>query len=187
MRTVRKAIAAISVVCMIVAWGCVRAEEVGTKKTNANVRVGTYDSRAIAVASVDSERCSKQTEWLKNLKAEQDKAKAEGNQKRVAELEAEGQAHLKLRHKQGFSTAPVDDILANIKDKMPDIAKAANVSAIVSKWDKETLAKYKSAELVDVTMALVDALHPNERQRKWAVEIQKHPPITLEEAENLKD
>ena len=116
-----------------------------------------------------------------------DKAKAEGNQTRVAELEAWGKA-LQIRlHKQGFSTAPVDDILKHIKDKMPEIAKSAGVGPIVSKWDKETLAKYKSAEQVDITMALVDAFHPTEGQLKAAIDIQKKTPISLKEAENIND
>ncbi len=58
---------------------------------------------------------------------------------------------------------------------------------LVSKWDKETLAKHPSAELIDVTMHLVDAFNPNERQRKSAVEIQKHQPISLEEADKIDD
>ena len=158
------------------------AKESGTKTSDAKMRVGTYDSRAIAVAFVGSEAFSK---WMANLKTESDKAKAEGNQKLVAELEAEAQAQQKRLHKQAFSTAPVDNILEHIKDKMSEIAKAAGVGPIVSKWDKDALAKYKSAELVDVTMALVEALHPNERQLKIAKEIQKNSPIPIEEAEKI--
>ena len=58
---------------------------------------------------------------------------------------------------------------------------------IVSKWDKESLAKYKSAEQVDITMALVDAFHPTEGQLKTAIDIQKKTPISLKEAENIND
>ena len=58
---------------------------------------------------------------------------------------------------------------------------------LLSKWDKDGLARYKDAELVDVTMALVDAFSPGERQRKTVIEIQKHEPIPLEQAEQIKD
>jgi hypothetical protein len=154
----------------------------------AKVRVGIYDSRAIAVAFGGSEAFQASTgKQLAALRAEYNEAKAAGNQKRVAELEAQGKAQQVLLHKQGFSTAPVDDILDHIKDKIPGIAKAAGVGPIVSKWDKDALAKYKSAELVDVTMPLVNAFHPIERQLKFAIEIQKQPPISLEEAEKLAD
>ncbi|MFA6290692.1 MAG: hypothetical protein WC637_02860 [Victivallales bacterium] len=157
------------------------AEE-SASPSSAKTRVGVYDSRAIAVAFINSQ-VYKDTDGkkLNEMIAEHDKAKAEGNKKRVDELEAWGKEQQTLLHKQGFSTAPVDGILIHIKDQMPEIAKTAGVVAIVSKWDKETLAKYKSAELVDVTMALVNAFHPTERQLKAAIEIQKHDPLPLEQ------
>ena len=160
------------------------AEESGTKTSDAKMRVGTYDSRAIAVAFVGSEAFSK---WMGDLKVENNKAKVAGDQKRIAELGAEAAARQKLMHKQGFSTAPVDNILDQIKDRLPMIKEKAGVNALVSKWDKAGLTKYKDAELVDITMALVDALNPNDRQRKSAIEIQKHDPIPLEQAESIKD
>ena len=164
------------------------AEDPATRSADAKMRVGVYDSRAILMAFVGS-AAHKASDGKKmaEMRAEYDKAKAEGNQKRVAELDAWGNAQQALLHKQGFSTAPVDDILKHIKDQMPEIGKVAGVGVIVSKWDKETLAKYKSAELVDVTMALVNAFHPTEQQLKASIDIQKQPPISLEEAENIKD
>jgi hypothetical protein len=122
-----------------------------------------------------------------DLKAERDKAKATGDQKRVAELEAEGAARQQIMHKQAFSTAPVTNILEQIKDRLPAIKEKDGVIDLVSKWDKPGLAKYKDAEVVDVTMALVDAFNPNDRQRKSAMEIQKNDPIPLEQAEKIKD
>jgi hypothetical protein len=170
---------------MIVSVVCVSAL---AQEPAAKVRVGIYDSRAIAVAFGGSEAFQASVgKQLAAMRAEYNEAKAAGNQKRVAELEAQGKAQQVLMHKQGFSTAPVDDILDHIKDKMPGIAKAAGVGPIISKWDKDALAKYKSAELVDVTMPLVNAFHPNERQLKFAIDIRKQPPISLEEAEKLAD
>ncbi|MFA5393666.1 MAG: hypothetical protein WC081_01500 [Candidatus Ratteibacteria bacterium] len=147
-------------------------------------RVGTYDSRAVAAAYVGTTAFNKD---MKELTTKYEKAKNEGNKKRMAELEAQGKAQQVLLHKQGFSTAPVDNILEHIKGKLPEIARKSGVEVIVSKWDKKTLAKYKSAEFVDVTMALVDALQPNDRQRKSAIEIQKHKPISLRQAGNIND
>jgi hypothetical protein len=118
------------------------AQEPATNPPGGKQRVGVYDSRAIAVAFMGSEVYQATVgKQLTAMRAEHDAAKAAGNQKRVAELEAEGQARQVLLHKQGFSTAPVDDILTLIQDKMPEIAKAAGVGPIVSKWDKEALAK----------------------------------------------
>jgi len=111
------------------------------------------------------------------------KAKAEGDKDRIAELEPKVWARRKQTHRQGFGTAPVDDILEYIKDDLPRIAREAGVGPIVSKRDKTTLSKYKSAEQVDITMRLVGAFKPREKSLKWAIEIQKKPPVPPEELE----
>ena len=53
--------------------------------------------------------------------------------------EPEVWARRKQSHRQGFSTAPVDEILEHIKDDLPKIAKKAGVGSIISKWDEEAL------------------------------------------------
>jgi len=161
-----------------------RAEETSGTATGATVRVGIYDSRSIAVASAGSEASNRR---LSALAAEYEKAKAGADRKRMAELEAEGSGRQKLMHQQAFSTAPVDNILEQIKDRLPAIMANAGVSALVSKWDKAGLARHKGAQLVDVTPALVDAFHPSDRQRQRALEIQKHDPISLEQAGSIDD
>jgi len=170
------------VVSMMALTGCAR--ESAPTRARTRERIGVYDSRAIAVAFAGSEVFNK---WMSALREEHEKAKAAGDQKRVAELEAEVAERQKSMHKQGFSTAPVDNILEQIKDRLPAIRQGAGVGVLVSKWDKDTLAKHSSAERVDVTMELIDAFNPNERQRKSAIEIQKHKPIPLNQAESIRD
>ena len=157
------------------------AQETGSA---AKARVGIYDSRAVAVAFAGSAAFNR---WMGDLKAEHGKAKASGDQERAAELEAEGAARQRLLHMQAFSTGQVTNLLDQVKDKLPAIHEKAGVSVLVSKWDKDGLARYKDAELVDVTMALVDAFSPSERQRKSAIAIQEHKPISLDQAERIKD
>jgi hypothetical protein len=148
------------------------------------VRIGVYDSRAIAVGWANTEPFNA---WWGSLQSEYNQAKSAGDQKRVEELEAEAEARQQLMHMQAFSTAPVDDILAYIEDSLPEIQQEAGVTMLVSKWDQETLAQYPSAELVDVTMMLVDAFHPSEGQRQHAIGIQTQEPIPLDEAEKIED
>ncbi len=127
----------VSVVWLLL-WATAALAEDSSNPGNAKVRVGVYDSRAIALAFVGSEVWKASVgKQLADMRAEYNKAKAEGNQKRMAELQAQGKASQVRLHKQGFSTAPVDDILKHIQDKIPQIAKAANVGPVVSKWDKE--------------------------------------------------
>ena len=59
----------------------------------------------------------------------------------------------------------------------------ARVDRIVSKWDEEAIAALGSAERVDVTMELVQAMETDERQLKAVRQIGKQPPIPLEELE----
>ncbi len=146
--------------------------------TNApKPRIGVYDSRAVTIAFAGSEAHRRS---MAPLHEEHKKATAAGDKKRVKELEAEGKARQKKAHQQAFSTAPVDDILEHIKDQLPAIKQAAGLSTtadLVSKWDQKTLKRHASAEQVDVTAALVDAFHPNEKQRRNALEIQKQKPV----------
>ncbi len=148
------------------------------------VRIGVYDSRAIAVGWANTASFNA---WWSDLQAEYNQAKAVADQKRIEELEAEAEARQRLQHLQTFSTAPVDDILVHIEDSLPEIMEEAGVTMLVSKWDTETLAKYPSAELVDVTMMLVDAFQPTETQREHAIGIQSQEPIPLEQAEQIQD
>jgi hypothetical protein len=154
------------------------------KAENVVDRIGVYDSRAIAVGWANTAPFNA---WWSNLQSDYSQAKAAGDQKRVEELEAEAEARQRLQHLQAFSTASVDDILGYIRDSLPQIQEDAGVTMLVSKWDTETLAKYPSAELVDVTMMLVDAFQPTEKQREYAIGIQSQEPIPLVEAEKIED
>lgn len=159
--------------------GCPGGEPVSTLGAAAEA-IGVYDSRAVAVAYAGSVLHEAQ---LTKLRAEYDAAKAAGNTVRVAELEADAKAGQSEKHRQAFGTAPIDDILAQIKDELLRIQTDAGVIALVSKWDDATLAEHPHADRVDVTMALIDAFHPNDRQRESALEIQKHKPIPRDELE----
>ena len=122
---------------MVALTGCTQQPAGVDPIAETNGRIGVYDSRAVAIAFAGSEAFEK---WLTALRAEHDKAKAAGDDKRVAELAAKGKNRQALAHKQAFSTAPVDEILEHITDGLPAIKAKAGVTAIVSKWDADTLA-----------------------------------------------
>jgi len=147
-------------------------------QSNLTERIGIYDSRAVAVAYAGS---SFQQAKMSDLVTQQKKTKADGDKKQIARIEAEGRAWQAQLHQQGFSTAPVDDLLTNISNELPQIQADAGVTQLISKWNEPELQKHASAEKVDVTMKLVDAFHPNERQRQHAIEIQKKKPSKLKE------
>ncbi|MDD5644445.1 MAG: hypothetical protein PHO00_03230 [bacterium] len=156
----------------------VGAQQSQEKASGSKIYVGIFDSRALAMAYYRSEPFNRK---INEMKAECEKAKAQGDEKRVKELETEGPALQELAHKQGFSTWPVDNILEKIKEKIPEIAKEANVDIIISKW---TIAYQRSEiEFVDVTDLMVKLFNPDEETLKLVKEIQKQKPIPLEEIE----
>ncbi len=145
-----------------------------SRRSKTKIRVGIYDSRAVVIAFAHSE-----FNGIDAKMAEMEKAKAAGDTKKIAELQTWGPAHQAKLHRQGFSTASVDDILEHIKDNLPQIAKDANVIVLVSKWDKKTLKRYKSAELIDVTDLITAQFKPNEKVLKTIEQIKKKKPIAL--------
>lgn len=169
---------------MLVAVACMLASGVQAASTDSpgasvapGTRIGTYDSRSVAVAYAGS---AAQRAVMDPLRAAFQKAKQEGNQAEMDKLQAQGRALQEQAHRQGFGTAPVDDLLEKVADALPEIRRAAGVSMLVSIWDEKTLAQYAGAVKVDVTMPLVDAFHPSEKQRKVAEEIRQQKPVAMD-------
>ncbi len=148
------------------------------KAQKAELRVGTFDSRAVTVAFAASEIFDRQ---FKQKMEEHKKAKTAGDEQKVKKLEAEGQALQQQFHRQGFGTAPVDDLIEHIKDKLPGIAKRAGVDVIVSKW--AITYRAADAQLVDVTDLIVEPFKPSERTKGIIREMRDKPPIPLKELE----
>ena len=141
------------------------------------LRVGVYDSRAIAVAYYQSEH------WSKILKAkfqEMEEAKAQGDEKKIKELEAWGSGSQQKAHLQGFGTAPVHSCLDVIRDKLPDIARQAGVDVIVSKWEFDYRAP--EAVVVDITDPMIASFNPSQRVLDIVREMKDIAPLSEEEA-----
>ncbi len=152
-----------------------------SQKTTAGskVRVGTFDSRAVAMAYFATKAFNGQ---LNGLRAEHEKAKAAEDETRVKESFAELRALGELMHKQGFSTWPVDNILETIKGQIPKIAKQAHVDVIICKWD--VVYRRPGIEFVDVTDLMVQPFNPDEETLKTIKDVQKHDPVPLEQLKN---
>lgn len=155
---------------------CAQLGAQNAKASGAKVCVGTFDSRAIAVAYARSDSFM---QYIQGLKVELEQAKTEGNEKRVMELETLGPALQDLMHKQGFSTWPVDDILERIKEKIPGIAKQAEVDVIVSRWD--IVYQQPGVEFIDVTDLLVMPFDPDEKTLDLIKSMRGIEPVSLEE------
>lgn len=146
-------------------------------QTHTNkLRVGVYDSRAIAVAWANSTEFK---EAMQSVETDFKQAKESKNENRVKEISDEMKSRQRRAHEQAFSTGSVAPIMARIKDRLPEIARQADVMLLVSKWE----LPYQSAEItpVDVTDKLIALFHVSERGLKWSREIQQKPPLALEQ------
>lgn len=138
------------------------------------LRVGTFDSRAIAIAN---SRAFGQ--HVASLKEKYNKAKEEGNETLMKELEATGVSSQQLMHLQGVGKASVADILEKVKEDLPKIAEEAGVDLIVSQW--EVWYRNPAVEIVDVTSHLAQLFDPDEITLKMIEEIRKKDPRPLVE------
>jgi hypothetical protein len=156
---------------------------VSAAETNSTVaKIGVYDSRAVAYAHFWSAPYQKQLQQKMNVAQA---AKKAGDAK-FKELSAALKSEQEQNHRQVFSTAPVDDAMEVIKDRLPEIQKQAGVATLVSKWDEATLKKYESATRVDVTDTLVrEFITPDEKQAKILSSIENQKPIPLEKCDEL--
>jgi hypothetical protein len=125
---------------------------------SGSARIGTFDSRAVATAFY---RSAEFQESARALWTELEEAKKSGDEWRVRELEAYGPAMQHRMHQQGFSTGSVMEIMEKISDALPEIAREADVSVIVSKW--EVTYQSSAADLVDLTPQLVALFDPSEQ------------------------
>jgi hypothetical protein len=137
---------------------------------HSDVKIGTYESRAIAIAWAASPH-NPVGEKMKEYEA----AKKEGNKAKVAELEAWGPAHQRVLHFQGFGNVPVSDLLSPVENKMKDLLREKNLAAIAQHCN----AVAETAETVDITDDLVLLFEPSQRTLDMVKEIRGRQPLSL--------
>lgn len=147
-----------------------------SQQNKEKLRIGTFDSRCVAVAYGRSEEFKKE---IDSIKIERKKAKEEGNVQLAEKLEQLGQTRQFIMHQQGFSNGSIINILAKLKDKFPSIAEENNLDMILSKW--EIMFADESLELVDITDQLVDYFNPNEETKKVLEQVRLIDPVPIEE------
>jgi len=160
-----------------------RFPSLAAQQTNSGpVRVGVYDSRAVAYAwfgtTNHQHRLDEQIQAARAARAKGDTEQS----KKLALMLKEQQAEI---HRQVFSTAPATDALAAIRERIPGIEKQAGVTVLISKWDEQALKPYPAVQQVDVTGDLVREFKPTEKQLKVIADLQKKKPLSLEKCNEL--
>jgi Skp family chaperone for outer membrane proteins len=144
------------------------------------VKIGTYNTRAVALAYGRSKGF---LEGVQKRSKEGMDAKAKKDQKKYDEIAAEMSQKQDRLHAQVFSNAPIDDVMASMKDALPGIARKAGVSAIVPEVNYHDPA----VEVVDVTDALVQHFKPTAQTQAMIKDLVKHPPVSYTELAKHKD
>lgn len=146
-----------------------------TEKLN-RLRIGVYDSRAIIMAYKHSDY---DDNFMVKKSKEKKQAEQAGDTEKAQKIDALMTQYSIRAHSQVFSTTPVHDLLKCIKERIPQIAKETGVDVIVSKWDFDYLTS--DAELMDVTMQLVQAFKPKPGTKEAIEGLLKTKPMTYEE------
>lgn len=144
------------------------------EKPEPTIRVGTYDNRAIAIAYAPS-KYNPVPEKMKEYKS----AKEAGDEERMKELEAWGEKQQRKLHRQGFGRVPVDDLLAHVNDRLPEVARSTGVDIIA--WECNYVAD--NVEVVDVTTELVKLFDPSEKTLNFVKQLEGQPPVAPDKIE----
>ncbi|KPK64438.1 hypothetical protein AMJ83_01615 [candidate division WOR_3 bacterium SM23_42] len=139
-----------------------------------NTRIGTYDSRAIAIAFGNS---NEGMEFVANLHAEMTKARVAKNDSLIQHIEKTAETYQILSHLRAFSVGSVAEILEKHKAEVDLVAKEAGVQAIVSKH--ELIYMNAGVDTVDITLPLVRIFNASERALKWISDMPKHEPLPM--------
>jgi hypothetical protein len=128
------------------------------------VKVGTFDRTSIVLAFYGSPMWSAK---LKDARAEREKARAAGDQKKVDQLSKWGQDQQKLAHRQLAGDATIDNIMETIKPMFAAVEAQAHVAMIVPEGSRID----NTAATVDVTGLLLDQLQASAKTRQNAEQL----------------
>jgi hypothetical protein len=139
-------------------------------------RIGTYDSRIVTFAWSRSDYFM---QHMKKLSQQSDSAEKAHDTARVKELSVGMMSYQHLLHQMVFSNGSVGMVMELVKDKLPELAKTAGVSVILSKW--ELNFSDQAVEITDLTDQVSKLFNPKENIDNMSGEIRKQEPIPLEE------
>lgn len=138
------------------------------------IRVGVFDSRAVAVAYYQSKFFNPQ-QIFGSLQTKMKAAKEKDDKKEIASIEREGTLRQAVMHEQGFGRGSINNITETVKNKIAQLAKEENLSVVVSKW--ELVFSGDDVVPVDVTKKIVDFFEPSEKVKSIVEEVIKSEPV----------
>ncbi len=148
-----------------------------TDPPSNKIRIGTYESRAIAIAYTPS-----QFNPAKEKMADYQKAKTADDKAKMEILKTWGEQHQRQLHLQGFGRVPVDDLLAPVKNQVAALARERRLAAITMACEFTSI----DVELVDVTDDLVKLYDPSEKTLEFVRTARKVKPTPLSQIDSQR-
>ncbi|HWA28358.1 MAG TPA: hypothetical protein VG734_22100 [Lacunisphaera sp.] len=149
-------------------------------------KIGVYDSRLLAYAHFWSEPATRERN---ELIAQARAAKTAADPDRFHKLDVQLVAMQRRSHLQVFSTAPADEAMAALHERLPALQRELGVGRLVSRWDEPALATVPDADRIDVTDRLLREFlpHPSDYHQKVIASMKDAKPLPLAEATKLAD
>ena len=172
--TGKKTLACVLVSSVVLTSPMLRGTANKTEKTGkaSQVIVGTFDSRAVALAFGASPFHS----TYQRMNPETVAPPANATPQEVEQWKI---SRRKVEFRQGFGRGDVSEYLDFIRDQMPKIAQETGVDVIVSKW--EIVYNNPKVKFVDVTEALIQPFKPADANLKIIRDVMKTPAATGKE------
>ena len=146
-----------------------------SQQETAKLRIGTFDSRCVALAYGRSAEFNQLRDSIETLYS---KAKADSNKEKIDEIDQYKPTMQVLLHQQVFSNGSIVNIIEKIKEKITAIAKENKLNMILSKW--EITFTDGSVDLVDITDQLTAFYKPDEATKKIIENIKAMEPVPIE-------
>lgn len=139
------------------------------------VRIGTYDSRAVALAWA---RSASHQRMIAAMASEAADSRRGGNIPRAEEIEQQLKQRQFMLHAVTFSNAPPTEALRSLQPHLEEVARKHGLVAIVDALDYRA----QDIQTVDLTETLVDRFEPTAETRKLAHEMRNRRVIDLYQA-----
>lgn len=155
-------------ICIILIFAVLGKNDVFSQK----IRIGLFDSRAVAIAYYQS---NYHEQDLKKLLNEYNKASDAGDTLLAIKISNRVEVLQMIAHDKGFGKGTVNNILDRFKIQIDELANRENLSMIVSKWEVYSLGN--AFEIVDITDEVVTIINPDPKVRNYYREIIGKVPI----------
>ncbi len=138
----------------------------------AQLRVGIFDSRAVALARF---RSADYDNPVKELGEKFTAAKEAGDDEEIARLQRQATLHQAHMHQLVFGNGSVNEIFPELQELLGEVADEDDLDLIVSKW--ETAFVSPEVTLIDITDKLVEYYKPDEKVRGMLREMKTIEPV----------